>query len=164
MFAYVAIFLYLCHRKSKLRTIMRKLFSFLAMAAIVLGMASCGDGNDPNNPNTNTPTGLKVRIVYHSVGLDIIDYFQLTWNPVNGATAYKVYREEVWAHGEQIWQVYTPNRVIAKVTTPEFKDNSFDTEAWGYQSMKLKYTVTAITSKGESKPCEVVEEWWEPGV
>jgi len=382
MFAYVAIFLYLCRRKSKLRTIMRKLFSFFAMAAIVLGMASCGDGNDPNNPNTpfklevqnltdesadivvtpasdaeylwtnveqryltnhhfakledyvanllstttyakmetagrvlsgsktiplsglnknnayyfivfrvdeefklsgevysvrytpgtntdepgtpdqpitfavspttinapatggtftltvntnsvwvasaeaawatlsptsgegnatvtvtiepatsteetsqkitfsagtntyyvtvkragksntnppdqtdpNTPTGLKVRIVYHSVGWDIIDYFQLTWNPVNGATAYKVYREDVWAHGEKYGQVYTPNRVIAEVTTPEFKDNSFDTEAWGYQSMKLKYTVTAITSKGESKPCEVVEEWWEPGV
>ena len=107
---------------------------------------------------------MKVRIVYLSVGWGIIDYFQLTWNPVNGATAYKVYREDVWGHGEKYRQVYTPNRVIAEVTTPEFEDNLFDKEAWDYDDMILKYTVTAITSKGESKPCEVEEEWWDPGV
>jgi len=33
---------------------MRKFFSFLAIAAVVLGMASCGDGNTPEQP---TPVG-----------------------------------------------------------------------------------------------------------
>jgi len=27
---------------------MRKFFSFFAVAAVVLGMASCGDGNEPD--------------------------------------------------------------------------------------------------------------------
>ena len=31
---------------------MRKFFSFFAIAAVVLGMASCGDGNEPVNPNS----------------------------------------------------------------------------------------------------------------
>jgi len=37
---------------------MRKLFSFFAMVAVVLGMASCGDGNNPDQP-TPSKVGLK---------------------------------------------------------------------------------------------------------
>ena len=34
----------------KIDAMMRKFFSFFAMAAVVLGMASCGDGNTPSDP------------------------------------------------------------------------------------------------------------------
>ena len=133
----------------------------------------------PQNPqdptDSNIPTGLTAHCVLDpgepsssfEPGTNHVD---LSWNKVAGAKEYKVYREDICAdqqpwRGLVIGKVMVANRVMATVTEPSYTDSWNPYEhpqagAWP-EHMDVKYTVTAITSKGESKPSEAVTIDWE---
>lgn len=113
---------------------------------------------DPNRPKA--PTGVTVQIVESEQGNGWIDHFNLSWESVEGAKSYKVYRT-LKKNGTS---VYEENKVIATVTETNFHDNLFDPNDWGNKYMQFIYTVTAVSSNGsESDPSEEVSTVWEKG-
>ena len=130
------------------------------------------DPNTPQDENIPSPTGLTAQTVAHAQCEYRTVQVNLSWNKVAGATSYKVYREDIcqeqepWA-GLVIGQVMVANRLIATVTEPSYTDSADpyhtpNTGAWPTH-MDTKYTITAITSKGESKPSDAVTVEWENG-
>lgn len=115
---------------------------------------------DPNRPKA--PTGLTVQKVEREQGNGWIDHFNLSWEPVEGAKTYKVYRTlKLYGTRE-----HEANHVIATVTETNFQDNLFDSNDWDNKNMMyFIYTVTAVSSNGsESDPSEEVSAVWERGV
>lgn len=123
------------------------------------------------NPNIPSPTGLTVE---EFKGATYTDHMHLSWNPVAGAIKYNVYREDVCAYdgdkyGYKVGDIVMPNTLIATVTETQYDDTDrkegggwFD-EYLGRMEMSVRYSVTAVTSSGESVPCKQVRECWMEG-
>ena len=125
------------------------------------------------NPNIPSPTGLTVEKVMATNAACAVDHMHLSWQPVTGAIEYKVYREDVCDYtdfGFHYGDIVMPNTVIATVTETQFDDTDrkegggwFD-EYLGRMEIDVKYSVTAVTSSGESVPCKPVCIYWDKGV
>ena len=125
------------------------------------------------NSNIPSPTGLTVEKVLASNHL-MVDHMHLSWQPVAGAIKYNVYREDVclWngdKYGYEDGDLVMPNTVIATVTETQFDDTdskkgggSFDVYLNAVE-MSVRYSVTAVTSSGESVPCQQVRICWDEG-
>ena len=123
------------------------------------------------NPNIPSPTGLTVeRVMYNS---NMVSHMHLTWNAVEGATAYKVYREDVSyddEYGYKDGDIVMSNTLIATVTETQFDDYNrkagggrFD-EYLNAMDMEVRYSVSAVIASGESVPCAQVSKIWDEGV
>lgn len=123
------------------------------------------------NLNIPSPTGLTVE---EFKGATYTDHMHLSWNPVAGAIKYNVYREDVCLYngdkyGYKVGDIVMPNTLIATVTETQYDDTDrkegggwFD-EYLGRMEMSVRYSVTAVTSSGESVPCKQVSKCWMEG-
>lgn len=80
-----------------------RLRTVLALAALSLGIVSCGGGGSPTAPSLSAPGGLVATAGTRQVSL--------TWNAVAGATSYRVLRG-----GSQIAEVATTTYTDSGVT------------------------------------------------
>ena len=125
------------------------------------------------NPNIPSPTGLTVEKVMATNAACAVDHMHLSWQPVTGAIEYKVYREDVCDYtdlGFHYGDIVMPNTVIATVTETKYDDadrkegGGWLDEYLGRIEMSVRYSVTAVTSSGESVPCKPVCIYWDKGV
>ena len=74
---------------------MKKAFSFLLLLALAYILTSWGGGGVITKPNS--PTNLKAERKWDKSGDNLFQKTELSWDPVDNAESYKVYRQ---AEGE----------------------------------------------------------------
>lgn len=117
------------------------------------------------NSNIPSPTGLTVE---EFKGATYTDHMHLSWPPVAGAIEYHVYREDVCAYDVNgtfhPGDIVMPNTLIIIVTGTQYDDHGGKFDAYlGRIEMYVGYSVSAVTSSGESVPCKQVWENWMEG-